>query len=150
MISNMPGKCCRNCSRCNHKMRAPSRRWKRCNEIADDAWPEAVAAAGMDARGQDALRVAQTSLLLIAILAAAGVAHAQQPAKTVDTPVTVRYTDIRKAAGIKFLQDSTQTDQKYYLETMGTGVGWMDYDQDGLMTLYSRMYHSTNINKPLT
>jgi hypothetical protein len=84
-------------------MRVPSRRWKCCNEIADDAKPDAVAAAGMDARRQDALRVAQTCLLLIAILAAAGVAQAQQAAKAADTPITVRYTDIRKAAGITFL-----------------------------------------------
>jgi len=60
--------------------------------------------------------------ILIVILAASGhlEATAQQPAKAQDAPITVRYTDIRKAAGITFLQDSTQTDQKYYLETMGT------------------------------
>ena len=62
---------------------------------------------------------------------------AQQPAKTQrDAVVTVHFTDIRKAAGITFVQDSTQTDEKYYLETMGTGVAWLDYDQDGLMDLY--------------
>ena len=46
------------------------------------------------------------------------------------------FTDIRNSAGITFMQDSTQTDEKYYLETMGTGVAWIDYDQDGLMDLY--------------
>ena len=79
-------------------------------------------------------------------------ASAQQPAKTPDTPIpdtiTVRYTDIRKAAGITFLQDSTQTDQKYYLETMGTGVGWIDYDQDGLMDLFFVQSAATDIYKP--
>src|SRR5581483_7574083 len=49
---------------------------------------------------------------------------------------SVRFTDIRQSAGITFVQDSTQTDEKYYLETMGTGVAWIDYDQDGLMDLY--------------
>src|SRR5271165_5150922 len=72
----------------------------------------------------------------------------QQPAKSQDAPITVRYTDIRKAAGIAFLQDSTQTDQKYYLETMGTGVGWIDYDQDGLMDLYFVQSAATDIYKP--
>jgi len=41
-----------------------------------------------------------------------GKAFAQQPTKASDTPITVHYTDIRKIAGITFLQDSTQTDQK--------------------------------------
>ena len=47
----------------------------------------------------------------------------------------MRFTDIARAAGINFNQDATSTDQKYYLETMGTGLGWVDYDQDGLMDL---------------
>jgi hypothetical protein len=50
--------------------------------------------------------------------------------------IPVRWTDVREASGIIFKQDSTQTEQKYYLETLGTGVGWIDYDQDGLMDLY--------------
>src|SRR5437667_1813936 len=53
-----------------------------------------------------------------------------QAPKMQDARITVRYTDIRQSAGITFRQDSTQTDEKYYLETMGTGVGWIDYDQD--------------------
>src|SRR5215472_5019453 len=72
----------------------------------------------------------------------------QPPAKPPDAPVPVHYTDIRKAAGISFLQDSTQTDEKYYLETMGTGVGWIDYDQDGLMDLYFVQSGATDIYKP--
>jgi hypothetical protein len=92
--------------------------------------------------------VAQTSLVLIAIVAATCVAQAQQAAKTPDAAITVRYTDIRKAAGITFLQDSTQSDQRYYLETMGTGVGWIDYDQDGLMDLYFVQSAATDIYKP--
>jgi enediyne biosynthesis protein E4 len=79
-----------------------------------------------------------------------GSAFAQQPAKAQDASISVRYTDIRKAAGITFLQDSTQTDQKYYLETMGTGVGWIDYDQDGLMDLYFVQSAATDIYKPHT
>ncbi len=73
---------------------------------------------------------------------------AQKPAKPADPPVTVHYTDIRKAAGITFVQDSTQTDEKYYLETMGTGVAWLDYDQDGLMDLYFVQSGATDAYKP--
>src|SRR6266568_108751 len=73
---------------------------------------------------------------------------AQKPAKPTDPPVNVHYTDIRKAAGITFVQDSTQTEEKYYLETMGTGVAWLDYDQDGLMDLFLVQSAATDIYKP--
>ncbi|HEY4045468.1 MAG TPA: CRTAC1 family protein [Acidobacteriaceae bacterium] len=73
---------------------------------------------------------------------------AQPPAQAPDSPITVHYTDVRKVAGITFRQDSTQTDQKYYLETMGTGVGWIDYDQDGLMDLYFVQSAATDAYKP--
>ena len=54
----------------------------------------------------------------------------------------------RRAAGLKFKQDGTATDQKYYLETMGTGVAWLDYDQDGLMDLFFVQSAATDIYKP--
>src|SRR6266849_4310954 len=60
----------------------------------------------------------------------------------------VRYTDIRQSAGITFRQDGTQTEEKYYLETMGTGVAWIDYDQDGLMDLFFVQSAATDIYKP--
>jgi hypothetical protein len=77
-------------------------------------------------------------------------ANAQQKAAKVqdNSPVTVHYTDIRKAAGINFVQDSTESDEKYYLETMGTGVAWIDYDQDGLMDLYFVQAGATDAYKP--
>ena len=50
--------------------------------------------------------------------------------------IPVRFTDIRPAAGITFQQDATATEEKQYIETMGTGVGWIDYNQDGRMDLY--------------
>src|SRR5437870_5948979 len=52
------------------------------------------------------------------------------------------------ALPISFRQDSTQTEEKYYLETMGTGVGWIDYDQDGLMDLFFVQSADTDIYKP--
>ena len=75
-------------------------------------------------------------------------AFAGQASKLKEPRATVRFTDVRKEAGITFLQDSTQTDEKYYLETMGTGVGWLDYDQDGLMDLYFVQSAATDIYKP--
>jgi hypothetical protein len=50
--------------------------------------------------------------------------------------VPVRFTDVRQAAGITWQEDATPTEAKNYIETMGTGPGWIDYDQDGLLDLY--------------
>jgi hypothetical protein len=89
-------------------------------------------------------------LLLVALSGDSGFkgASAQQTAKATNSPVSGHFTDIRKSAGIMFQQDSTQTDEKYYLETMGTGVGWIDYDQDGLMDLYFVQSGATDAYKP--
>ena len=73
---------------------------------------------------------------------------AGQTAKPGDPPVSVRFTEVRQAAGITFLQDATATEEKYYLETMGTGVGWLDYDQDGLQDLFFVQSAATDIYKP--
>ena len=73
---------------------------------------------------------------------------APQPQKDGGSTISARFTDIRKSAGITFIQDSTETDEKYYLETMGTGVGWIDYDQDGLMDLYFVQSGATDAYKP--
>jgi hypothetical protein len=81
--------------------------------------------------------------LAVTLLALGGGANA---ADSVGIPV--RFVDIAKAAGIDFQQDGTATDEKYYLETMGTGLGWIDYDQDGLMDLYLVQSAATDIYKP--
>jgi hypothetical protein len=79
---------------------------------------------------------------------ARALAQQKASAKKPDPPVNVTFTDIRKQAGISFMQDSTQTEEKLYLETMGTGVGWLDYDQDGLMDLYFVQSGPTELYKP--
>ena len=90
-------------------------------------------------------KLAFISAIVLLLLAAQGSAPKPTP---ISTPITVRYTDIRQSAGITFLQDSTQTEEKYYLETMGTGVAWIDYDQDGLMDLFFVQSAATDIYKP--
>ena len=74
--------------------------------------------------------------------------RAQQPPGSRSAGVPVRFTDIQKSSGITFLQDSTSSAEKYYLETMGTGVGWIDYDQDGLLDLYFVQTAATDVYKP--
>jgi hypothetical protein len=77
-----------------------------------------------------------------------GAVFAAQSSKSSDASIAVHYTDVREKAKITFQQDSTQTEEKYYLETMGTGVAWLDYDQDGLMDLYFVQSAATDIYKP--
>jgi enediyne biosynthesis protein E4 len=93
--------------------------------------------------------VALRFCLCLLILATAACMAGDVPAKkAAEASVSVRYTDVRKAAGINFVQDSTQSEERYYLETMGTGVAWIDYDQDGLMDLYFVQSAATDIYKP--
>jgi hypothetical protein len=73
---------------------------------------------------------------------------AVQSSKAPESVIPVHYTDVRESAKITFQQDSTQTEEKYYLETMGTGVAWIDYDQDGLMDLYFVQSAATDLYKP--
>src|SRR5271163_4165941 len=51
-------------------------------------------------------------------------------------PIPVTYVDVAAAAGITFQHDNAASAEKYLIETMGSGCGWIDYDQNGLMDLY--------------
>jgi enediyne biosynthesis protein E4 len=77
-----------------------------------------------------------------------GKLFAAQTSTKAEPAIPVRFTDVRESSKITFRQDSTQTDEKYYLETMGTGVAWIDYDQDGLMDLYFVQSGATDAYKP--
>ncbi|MBZ5513291.1 MAG: CRTAC1 family protein [Acidobacteriia bacterium] len=97
--------------------------------------PTTPVGSNRPARGQ----ARRTPLLLLAVAALSWFALGRVLAQTNTSSATgipVRFTDVREKAGITFQQDGTATDEKMYIETMGTGLGWIDYDQDGLMDLY--------------
>jgi len=58
------------------------------------------------------------------------------------------FRDIAKAAGIHFVHDNAATAEKYLIETMGSGCGWIDYDADGLLDLYLVNGAATRLYKP--
>jgi enediyne biosynthesis protein E4 len=59
--------------------------------------------------------------------------HSWKPA-----PVSsgVTFVDVARSAGITFQHDNAASAEKYLIETMGSGCGWIDYDQNGLLDLY--------------
>jgi enediyne biosynthesis protein E4 len=96
------------------------------------------------------LSLGRCTLLLALVSTSAPIAMTGETQKLPkrERATTVRFSDIRASAGITFLQDSTQSPEKYYLETMGTGVAWIDYDQDGLLDLFFVQSGVTDAYKP--
>lgn len=91
-------------------------------------------------------------MLVASVVAATWVAvlrlSAEQGSANPAISISVQFKDIREAAGITFQHDSTATEEKEYIETMGNGLGWIDYDQDGLMDLYLVQTTETEWYKP--
>jgi hypothetical protein len=56
------------------------------------------------------------------------------PGPQARSPVT--FTDITAQSGIKFIHATSKTPAKFLLETMGSGIGIFDYDNDGRMDLF--------------
>jgi enediyne biosynthesis protein E4 len=52
------------------------------------------------------------------------------------SPAKVTFVDVTASAGIIFRHDNAASPEKYLIETMGAGCGWIDFDQDGLLDLY--------------
>jgi len=48
----------------------------------------------------------------------------------------IRFEDVTEQSGIRFEHERAASWEKLYLETMGAGVGWIDFDQDGLLDAY--------------
>lgn len=55
---------------------------------------------------------------------------------TTHTADPIRFRDVTRAAAIEFKHVDGRTDMHYVMEVMGAGVGWIDYDHDGLLDLF--------------
>ena len=65
----------------------------------------------------------------------AGLAAASWPVAGVQ-PLPARFADVTAKAGITFVHASGATPDKYMFETFGSGLAWIDVDNDGLVDLY--------------
>ena len=76
-------------------------------------------------------RPAATARAGLLLLAAACVAL---PAQT--KPAPPRFADVTARAGLAFTHASGASADKYMMETFGSGVAWVDFDNDGFVDLY--------------
>src|ERR1700686_292210 len=60
----------------------------------------------------------------------------------------VTFVDVARSAGIMFQHDNAASAQKYLIETMGSGCGCIDYDQNGLLDLYLANGAATKLYTP--
>lgn len=60
----------------------------------------------------------------------------------------VSFVDVSSQAGITFRHDNAASPDKYLIETMGSGCGWIDYDQNGLLDIYLVNGAATEVYKP--
>ena len=71
---------------------------------------------------------------LLKCLGSAGIGLAARPLWS--APHAVEFIDVARASGITFVHENASSPEKYLIETMGSGCGWIDYNQDGLLDLY--------------
>ncbi|HYB52408.1 MAG TPA: VCBS repeat-containing protein, partial [Thermoanaerobaculia bacterium] len=73
---------------------------------------------------------------LVAVVALDPKPTAPKPAASKDAGCPAYFTDVAESSGLKFTHDRGATPQHQLPETMGSGVAWLDYDNDGWMDLY--------------
>jgi hypothetical protein len=96
------------------------------------------------------MRVLTAVAALLLLLLPGGACEAQAPsrqharaqdahqgdASAAANPFGVEFHDVTKAAGIDFHHERAASEARLYTETMGAGVAWIDYNQDGFLDAF--------------
>ena len=90
-------------------------------------------------RGMGEIRkyaLAATLCLLAIPLCGLAQQGAHAPSEGSGTPSVTRFEDVTAKLGIHFQHQASPTAKKYLLETMGSGVALLDYDNDGRLDIF--------------
>src|SRR5207237_3403881 len=63
-------------------------------------------------------------------------APAREPEFQFPPGVNINFVDATKSAGIHFQHFDGRSATQYIMDQTGSGLGWIDYDQDGLLDLF--------------
>jgi enediyne biosynthesis protein E4 len=87
---------------------------------------------------------------LLKYLGSAGIGLAVSPTLRSDSQPqrSVTFADVARSAGVTFRHDNAASTEKYLIETMGSGCGWIDYNQDGLLDFYLVNGAATRVYSP--
>jgi enediyne biosynthesis protein E4 len=85
-------------------------------------------------QGQQRIASAIGSVVICSLFLLPPACRAQS--STPATPVPGNFAEVTDAAGVRFQHQAPHTSRKYLIETMGSGVALLDYDNDGRLDLF--------------
>src|SRR5256714_7240285 len=86
-----------------------------------------------------ALAIALSGLLAVYAMAQkkpTSTAGAAAPVQSGSIPEVAKFTNVTAALGLSFEYVASHTSKKYLIETMGSGVALLDYDNDGRLDIF--------------
>ena len=81
---------------------------------------------------------ARVSVLIVSAFVISPIVICQQRSSVIPVqPVQPKFTEVTAALGVRFQYLASHTSRKYLIETMGSGVALLDYDNDGRLDIFA-------------